>query len=238
MGRVGSTPEADGSPLSTSQAPPPDAERDLLARLRDGDEAAFAGLVNEWSGLMLHLATIRTPSRAVAEEVVQETWLAVLEQLDRFEGRSSLKTWVMQILVNRAISRAVRERRSVPFSALSAEETQAEDPAVPPERFLGAGHRWAGHWASPPSSWAELPEERLLSAETRTVVERAIDALPPAQRAVILLRDVDGWSGPETRAALELTEANQRVLLHRARAKVRLALEAYLERAPARPAAG
>ena len=143
----------------------------------------------------------------------------------------------MQILVKRAITRSAQERRTIPFSALAAAETEAEDPAVPPERFLTPGHRWAGGWASPPANWRELPEERLLSAETRALVERAIDALPPAQRAVIRLRDVAGTSGAEACAALGLTDANQRVLLHRARAKVRLALEAYLDPAPA-PRAG
>jgi RNA polymerase sigma-70 factor (ECF subfamily) len=213
---------------------PRDAE--LLARLRAGDEAAFAGLVAAWSGLLLHVAMSYTPTRAVAEEVVQETWLAVVQGLDGFQARSSLKTWVMQILVKRAITRAAQERRTVPFSAMAAAEAGADDPAVPPDRFLPAGHRWAGGWASPPASWRHVPEEQLLSAETRAVVERAIEALPGAQRAVIRLRDVAGMSGAEACAALGLSDANQRVLLHRARAKVRRALEAYLDLASQDPA--
>jgi RNA polymerase sigma-70 factor, ECF subfamily len=212
------------------------AEGELLGRLRRGDEAAFADLVANWSGLMLHIAMVHSPTRAVAEEVVQETWLAVLEQLHRFEGRSSLKTWVVQILVKRAITRALQERRSVPFSALAEAEASLDEPAVPPERFHPAGHLYADAWSSPPPSWRDVPEARLLAAETRAMVEQAIAALPPAQRMVIRLRDVEGWSSAEVRLALGLTESNQRVLLHRARAKVRHALERYLERAPADPA--
>ena len=208
------------------------SERLLLARLRDGDEAAFADLVERYHGLMLRVAMAYVPSRAVAEEVVQETWLAVIQQLDRFEGRSTLKTWIFQILSNRAMTRGARERRSVPFSALAEARAEATEPSVPPERFLGEGHRWAGHWASPPASWQDVPEERLLSAETRAEVERAIEALPPAQRLVIRMRDVHGLSAAEACAALGLSDANQRVLLHRARAKVRAALERYLEEAP------
>jgi RNA polymerase sigma-70 factor (ECF subfamily) len=206
-----------------------DADHGLLVRLRRGDEAAFTDLVQRYGGLMLRVAATYAPSRAVAEEIVQETWLAVLRQLDRFEERSSLKTWIFQILTKRALTRAARERRSVPFSAVLEPGGEDAGPAVPAERFLDAGHRWAGHWASPPRGWEGLPEERLLSAETGAHLARAIEALPPGQRTVIRLRDVHGWTAAEVCEALGLSQANQRVLLHRARAKVRLALEHYLD---------
>jgi len=199
-------------------------ERDLLAGLRAGDEAAFVALLRRFGPAMLRVAMLYVPSRAVAEEVVQETWLAVLDGLDRFEGRSSLKTWIFRILVNRAISRGQRERRIVPFSALAAED--ADEPAVDPDRFLGPESEYPGHWAAPPRA---MPEERLLAAEARERVQAAIDALPEAQRAVITLRDVLGMDAEEAAELLEVSPGNQRVLLHRARAKVRSALEGYLE---------
>ncbi len=197
----------------------------LVAALRAGDEAAFAAVVREWHTGLLRVARIFTPSRAVAEEVVQETWLRVLGALDRFEGRSSLKTWVFRILVNTAKTRAQREGRSIPFSALQ-DPARVPEAAVEPERFLPDDHpQHPGGWASPPR---ELPEDRLIATETRDVIAQAIEALPANQRAVISLRDVEGWSSEEVRNALDLSEVNQRVLLHRARARVRQALEDYL----------
>jgi RNA polymerase sigma-70 factor, ECF subfamily len=207
-------------------------ERELLEALRRGDEAAFVRLVEMLHGSMLRLAMLHVGDRAVAEEVVQEAWLGVLQQLDRFEGRSSLKTWVLRITSNRAKTRAVRERRTVPFSALAGGDLEADESAVDPDRFLPAGHRWAGHWASPPASWREVPEELLLSQETMAEVERAVAALPAAQRAVLVLRDVEGLSAAEACQLLGLTEGNQRVLLHRGRSKVRATLECYLDAAP------
>ncbi|HEY6709731.1 MAG TPA: sigma-70 family RNA polymerase sigma factor [Actinomycetota bacterium] len=201
---------------------------ELLARLRQGDKAAFTQLVERLHGSMLRVAMVHVGDRAVAEEVAQDAWVGVLAQLDRFEGRSSLRTWVLRIVANRARTRAVRERRTLPFSSLDGLEEPGR-PAVEPERFLPAGHRWAGHWASPPRSWGDVPEERLLSAETRAEVERAVEGLPPAQRAVITLRDVEGMTAAETCQLLGLTEGNQRVLLHRARSGVRRALERYLD---------
>jgi RNA polymerase sigma-70 factor (ECF subfamily) len=166
-------------------------------------------------------------SRAVAEEVVQETWLGVLRGLERFEGRSSLKTWIFRILTNVASTRAARERRSVPFSSSASREAATEEAAVPPERFLPADQeRWPGHWALGPTAWP-TPEEGLLSAETRELIVAAIEQLPAAQRTVISLRDIEGWRSEEVCSALEISEGNQRVLLHRARAKVRNALESY-----------
>jgi RNA polymerase sigma-70 factor (ECF subfamily) len=209
-------------------------ERELLEALRRGDEAAFVRLVETLHGSMLRLAMVHVGDRAVAEEVVQEAWLGVLQQLDRFEGRSSLKTWVLRIVSNRAKTRAVRERRTVPFSALAGGDLEADEPAVDPDRFLPAGHRWAGHWASPPASWREVPEELLLSQETMAEVERAVATLPAAQRTVLVLRDVEGLSAAEACQLLGLTEGNQRVLLHRGRSKVRATLERYLDAAPKR----
>jgi RNA polymerase sigma-70 factor (ECF subfamily) len=201
------------------------SDQALVAALRAGDETAFRAVVRDWHSGLLRVAQIFVPTRAVAEEVVQETWLRVLGALDRFEGRSSLKTWVFRILVNTAKTRAQREGRTVPFSALQ-DVSRVPEAAVEPERFLPDDHaRYPGHWAAPPPA---LPEDRLLAAETREVVAAAIDALPASQRAVISLRDVEGWSSDEVRNALDLSEVNQRVLLHRARARVRRAVEAYL----------
>jgi RNA polymerase sigma-70 factor, ECF subfamily len=197
----------------------------LVAALRAGDEAAFAQIVRDWHPSLLRVAQIFVPSRALAEEVVQETWVRVLGALDRFEGRSSLRTWVFRILVNTAKTRAQRERRVLPFSALN-NPGRIPEAAVDPDRFRPEDdERYPGHWSVPPR---ELPEERLLAAETRQKIAAAIDALPATQAAVIRLRDVEGWSSEEVRNALDITEVNQRVLLHRARAKVRQALEEYL----------
>jgi RNA polymerase sigma-70 factor (ECF subfamily) len=208
--------------------PPAQTEADELAALRAGDEAAFAALVDRYGPSLMRVARlyVRTPS--VAEEVVQETWLAVLNGLDRFEGRSSLKTWIFSILVNIARTRGTREARSIPFSELAAREAGTDESLVDPDRFRDPSQPYPGHWAVPPASWAPIPEERLLSDETLERVRDAIAELPPAQRAVITLRDVEGWSSDETRATLDLSEGNQRVLLHRARSKVRAALEDYL----------
>ncbi len=199
----------------------------LIEGLLAGDEAAFAQLMGEYGASMLRVAQMYVSSRAVAEEVVQEAWLGVLKGIGRFEGRSSLKTWLFRIVANTAKTRGVREARSVPFSALGDEGEH--EPSVDPDRFLGAGERFPGHWALPPESWAGVPEGRLLAQETLDVIEREIERLPPAQRAVITMRDVQGFTSEEVCNALDLTETNQRVLLHRARAKVRSALEEYMQ---------
>jgi RNA polymerase sigma-70 factor, ECF subfamily len=204
-------------------------EDDLrLARaVQQGDERAFETLVERYQSSLLRVAMIYVRNRSVAEEVVQETWLGVIRGLDRFEGRSLLRTWLFSILTNTAKTRAARESRSVPFSSLAAEG--ADEVSVEPERFRGPDDRWAGHWTSPPSSWAELPERRLVSQETLGIVQDAIAALPLMQAKVITLRDVEGWSSEEVCALLGLSEGNQRVLLHRARSKVRARLEGYLD---------
>jgi RNA polymerase sigma-70 factor (ECF subfamily) len=201
-------------------------EQRLLRSLKAGDETAFAQLLDRHHGALVRLATTFVRDRAVAEEVAQETWIAVIKGVSRFRGESSLKTWIFRILINRAKTRAVRERRTVPFSALDGDH---DEPAVDPERFLDAGHpQWPGHWASPPADWRALPEERLLAGETRELIRSSIDRLPPAYQQVITLRDVDGWDSDEVCQLLGISEVNQRVLLHRARSKVRAALEAHL----------
>lgn len=197
-------------------------EADLLERLRARDEGAFAELVRMWSPSMLRVARAHVPTRAVAEEVVQEAWLGVLQGIDRFEGRAALKTWVFRILVNRAMTRGVREARSVPFAALVAQDAAHDEPAVDPSRFTREGA-----WASPPRRWQDQPELALRSAETVAVARAAIATLPSAQRLVITMRDLEGFGSEEMRNALDVSETNQRVLLHRARAKVRAALESH-----------
>lgn len=196
----------------------------LVDGLRAGDEAAFAELMREYGAGMLRLAQMFVSSRSDAEEVVSDAWVAVLRGIGRFEGRSSLKTWLYRIVANTAKTRGVREGRSIPFSALAVEGEG--EPAVDPERFLGSGERFPGHWGLPPQAWA--PESVLLGDEVLEVIGRAIEHLPPAQRTVITMRDVQGFTAEEVRNALDLSETNQRVLLHRARSKVRSALEEYL----------
>jgi RNA polymerase sigma-70 factor, ECF subfamily len=188
-------------------------EMRLVEGLRNRDERAFEQLIRMYQAALVRVALMYVSSRAIAEDVVQESWVAVLNGIDRFEGRSSLKTWIFRIVANRAKTRGQREARSRPFSSLETE------PSVDPDRFVD------GQWAAPPESW---PEERLLGDETLRVIGDAIEALPPSQRAVITLRDIQGWSPEEVRNALELSETNERVLLHRARSKVRAALEEYL----------
>jgi RNA polymerase sigma-70 factor, ECF subfamily len=214
---------------STPRVPADEEERRLVAALRRGEEDAFLTLVNRYGATMLRVAQSHVRTRAVAEEVVQETWMAVLTGIERFEERAALKTWLFRILTNRAKTRGERERRTVPFSSL-APEAEDDEPALSPDRFLPADHdRWPGHWAANPRDWREVPEERLLAGEALERVQRAIDLLPVRQRQVITLRDVEGWSAEEVCAALGLREGNQRVLLHRARAKVRATLDTYLE---------
>jgi RNA polymerase sigma-70 factor (ECF subfamily) len=208
-------------------APPTqEEEHGLLARLRAGDEETFAVLVERYFPTMLAIARGYVKTAAVAEEVVQDAWLGVLKGLDRFEGRSSLRTWVMRIVVNTAMTRGEREARSMPFSALAPAE---EERAVDSERFRAPEDAFPGHWRAYPGDWSALPEDALVGRETRAVVMRAIEELPAAQRAVITLRDVTGCTAEEVCSALELSEGNQRVLLHRARSRVRAALERHLD---------
>ncbi|HEY6672681.1 MAG TPA: sigma-70 family RNA polymerase sigma factor [Solirubrobacterales bacterium] len=204
----------------------PGDDTDLVARLRRGDESAFVELIDRYGATMLRVAQMYVRDRATAEEVVQETWLAVLNGIDRFEGRSSLKTWLFRILTNRAKTRGERDGRVLPFSALAGASNESDEPSVDPDRFLGPDSRNPGAWAAPPRAW---PQDELLERETLDVIAMAIDRLPEAQREVILLRDVEGWTPMEVADALEITDGNERVLLHRARSKVRAALEEYLD---------
>ncbi len=202
------------------------SEPEVVDALRRGEEAAFAALLTEYYGSMLRVASTYVPSRALAEDVVQEAWLGVLEGIHRFEARSSLRTWIFRILTNVARTRTWRERRSVPFSALGETGHEAGAPSVDPERFHPDDHeRWPHHWAVPPRSWGASPEEHVLSQETQAVIKQAVAALPAAQRRVITLRDIQGFASAEVAQLLEITEGHQRVLLHRARSKVRRVLE-------------
>ena len=189
----------------------------MIVRLRAGDEQAFVALSARHHAAMLRLARTRVSSAAVAEEVVQDTWLSVLRGLDGFAGRSSFRTWLMTILVNRARSTGVREHRSVAVGDAG--------PAVDSSRFDASGA-----WMSPPQHWIEDSEDRMFAQGLAQRIQTALDELPPRQREVVLLRDVDGLSGQEVCEVLEISDANQRVLLHRGRSQLRQALEAELGR--------
>jgi RNA polymerase sigma-70 factor, ECF subfamily len=203
----------------------PQDDADLVSALRAGDEQVFATLIEAYSPALLSIAQRYVPSRAVAEEVLQDTWIALLRGIDDFEERSSLKTWLFRILINTAMSRSRHEGRSVPLSSVAPREDEL---SVDPDRFLAEHTRWPGHWSAPPRSWDSIPDERLLASETLDAVGRAIGGLPERQRQVIVLRDVEGWTAGEVRDTLELSEGNQRVLLHRARSKVRATIEVEL----------
>jgi RNA polymerase sigma-70 factor (ECF subfamily) len=214
--------------LRGKRSQPDDSE--IVEALRDGDEDAFMSLVERHHASLLRIARMYVPSTEVAEEVVQETWIAVLNGIGRFEARSSLKTWIYSILVNIAKTRGQRERRSIPFSSAAAPDPG--EPSVDPDRFFapdepGAPAGAAGGWRIGPAPF-QTPEEKLLAGETRDFILRAIGGLAPAQREVITLRDIEGWTAPEVCNALQITETNQRVLLHRARSRVRAALEQHL----------
>jgi RNA polymerase sigma-70 factor, ECF subfamily len=184
-------------------------ETELVARLRSGDEAAFVALVERFHAPMLRLARSYVPSDAVAEEVVQDAWLGVVRGIDRFEGRSSLKTWLFHIVANRARSTGVRERRTVPVAI-------EDDAALPGEAFTAGGA-----WASPPTPWTTEVENRLVAAQAVERIAACLGQLPESQRRVVTLRDVEGLSAEEVCSALGITAANQRVLLHRGRARIR-----------------
>lgn len=202
-------------------------ERTLCAALRSGDERAFAELLDRYDAPLRRFAMTFVRNAAVADEVVQDTWLGVIRGISRFEERSSLKTWIFQILANNARSRAEREARTIPLSALHGSDD--DEPSVDPSRFLDEQHeRWPGHWAAPLPRWSDLPQEALLTGETLDVLRQAIQTLPVMQRRVIVLRDIEGWPPEEVCELLALSEANQRVLLHRARSKARAALELHL----------
>lgn len=218
----------DGSQIAGGQVAAEESQ--LLAALRAGDERAFAALVDRYQVPLLRLARMYVQDGPAAEDAVADTWLGLLQALDRFEGRSSLKTYLFRILVNCAKTRARKDRRTIPFSVAFNAESGPGEAAVEPERFCGVGSAHPGQWAWPPGSWVETPERGVLSAETRAVIQRAIGALPGPQREVITLRDVEGFSAAEACNALGVSDTNQRVLLHRARSKVRAALEDYFDK--------
>lgn len=202
----------------------PDDE--LVDRLRVGDEQAFAELVDRYSTSMLAVARTHVASREVAEDVVQDTWLALLKGIDGFEGRSSLRTWLFRVLVNIAKTRGVRERRG---TAVDVNNTP-DHPAVSPDRFQSDDSQWPGHWVRFPMPWRESPEHSLPAGEALDLVRHELARLPQKQRIVVSLRDVDGYDSDEVCALLDLTAADQRVLLHRGRARIRLALAGYFVR--------
>jgi len=202
-----------------------DNERSLIDKLRARDESAFTEVVQRYYGYLFPLANFYVSDRAVAQEIVQEAWLAVLKGIDRFEERSSFKTWISRIVMNLARTRGVREGRMVAFSEFVDEEADRSEPAVDPSRFRIATDEFPDHWSIAPRPWNSDPETQLLTKETMIVLEKAIELLPEAQRVVLTMRDVNGWTAEEVCNALEISETNQRVLLHRARSKVRGILE-------------
>jgi RNA polymerase sigma-70 factor, ECF subfamily len=219
--------QPSGTVREASSSAAPD-EQTLVARLCEGDEAAYAALVERYAGAMLRFALVYLADPAAAEDAVQETWIGVLKGIGRFERRSSLQTWMFRILLNRIRTMQRRDRHTIPFSRHFDAELSPAEPAVEADRFLPPDHpRWPMHWRVPPQSWGESPEERVLALETRACIDRAIAQLPPSQREVLTLHDVERWSSEEVCNVLKISASNQRVLLHRARARVRQALEDY-----------
>lgn len=213
----------DGTGTETTSIPPDDV---LVAGLRSRDEATFARLLDSWTPAMIHVAQAHVSTPDSAAEVVQDTWLAVIRGVDRFEGRSSLRTWVFRILTNLAKTRGMRERRTLPWSGLMP---LSEDlpPTVEPERFRGPDDEYPGHWLAFPAPW-RTPERAALDGEIRLLLRRLLADLPDRQRIVVLLRDVEGYTADEVCSMLDLSAGNQRVLLHRGRATVRAGLAGYL----------
>jgi RNA polymerase sigma-70 factor (ECF subfamily) len=219
--------------LSSSDTSAAQEDAAILAGLRQGDEQVFAQVVDAWSPGMLRLARCHVTTDASAEEVVQDAWIGVLRGLGGFEGRSRVRTWVLRIVVNIAKTRGQQEHRVRPFSSV----TESDEPTVDPDRFQSAGEPHPGGWRVFPPEWPTLPEGAMLSAEINDVVRAALSSLPQAQRAVMELRDIHGYEAAEVCDALNLSDGNQRVLLHRARAAVRQRRESYfIEHTPTAPA--
>jgi RNA polymerase sigma-70 factor (ECF subfamily) len=220
----GTTDEATAGSASAPRAD----DQELVRRLLAGDDQAFRGLVEQWSPAMLRLARTFVGTSQSAEDVVQDAWVGVLRGLARFEGRSSLRSWIFTIVINRARTHGVREARTIAWSTLGADDTD-RGPTVDPTRFQGPEGRYPGHWTSAgaPQRWDEVPERNILTKEGLAQVEAALERLPPRQRLVVSLRDVDGLTAEEVCETLGITAANQRVLLHRGRAGVRGVLEQY-----------
>jgi RNA polymerase sigma-70 factor (ECF subfamily) len=202
------------------------ADGEIVAALRAGDEDAFRELFARHYPAMKRLARTYVASDAVAEEVVQETWMAVVTRIERFEGRSTLRTWIFSILINQAKTHGARERRALPFSSVAS--GAADEPVVDADRFQREDDAWPGHWATPPRPW-ERPEQRLLSLEARKHLKLGLAQLPDRQRVIVGLRDVEGLSAEDVCGLLQLSQENQRVLLHRGRSRLRAELEAYLD---------
>ena len=216
-------PESTIAPARTAGS-----DEQTLAALRTGDERAFRELFARSYPMMKRVARTYVASDAVAEEIVQETWMAIVTGIDRFEGRSALGTWIFSILTNQAKTQSAREKRAMPFSCVAP--SPAEGPAVDPDRFQKDDEAWPGHWATPPRPW-QKPERRLLSLEAREHLKAALAQLPDRQRLIVGLRDIDGQSAEEVCDLLGLSPENQRVLLHRGRARLRAVLEEYLDTA-------
>ncbi len=204
------------------------AEKAQLDALRRGDERAFEQLVTQYHGAMVRIAQMFVDDRDIAEQVAQEAWLGFLRGLERFQGRSSLKTWLFTIVSNLAKTRGKREKRTIPFSFFENYDQDTDEPSVPENRFRDANDLYAGHWAMKPAPWNVDPERVALNSELMKYLEAAVEMLPEQQSIVITLRDIQGWTADEVCNALGIAETNQRVLLHRARSKVRRALEEYL----------
>jgi RNA polymerase sigma-70 factor, ECF subfamily len=206
------------------------SDEQTVAALRGGDERTFRELFARTYPMMKRVARGYVASDAVAEEIVQDTWMAIVTGIDRFEGRSALGTWIFSILTNQAKTHSARERRALPFSSV-AQRDDAE-PVVDPDRFQKEDEAWPGHWATPPRPW-QKPERRLLSLETREHLKDALAELPDRQRLIVGLRDIDGYSAEEVCDLLGLSQENQRVLLHRGRSRLRAILEEYFDGADA-----
>ena len=224
--------EANQTPppnVSSSRSESRTQDLELIQALRNGDETAFSTLIDQYHSRLLRVARAFVSSEAVAEEVVQETWLGVLEGIDGFEGRSSLRTWIFRILTNRAKTRGQRENRYVSFSDATTQTDEDTNASLEPERFHSSGHL-TGHWVIPPSTWDEnTPERLLLSKESLERIEKAIQALPANQRQIMILHDLEGIDSEEICKGLNISASNKRVLLHRARTKVRSVLHQYLK---------
>ena len=207
-------------------APATESDEQIVAALRAGNERTFREMFARSYPMMKRVARGYVASDAVAEEIVQDTWMAIVTGIERFEGRSALGTWMFSILTNQAKTHSARERRSLPFSSLAPADI--EEPAVSPDRFQKDDEAWPGHWATPPRPW-QKPERRLLSLEAREQLKQALVQLPERQRLIVVLRDVEGHSAEEVCDLLELSQENQRVLLHRGRSRLRAYLEKYLD---------